>query len=222
MAGDAAASRKARSIGRGDWSLAEGVTYLNHGSFGPPPRIVQEVRNEWTRRLNSNPMDFFVRQFDKALQDAADRLGQLVGASERDVVFVDNATVAMNVVAQSVPLGPGDEVLVNDHEYGAVLSIWRAACERTGAKLVSATLGRSSQQGEMPCRFENRSDVCQPILDAMTPRTKLIVISHITSPTAIIFPVKDVCKAARQGGIPVCIDGPHAVAMHDVNLRHRL
>ena len=219
MAGDGSASQNVQSIGRGDWSIADGVTYLNHGSFGPPPRIVQDVRNEWTRRLNSNPMDFYLRQFDKALQNAAHRLGQLVGASDRDLVFVDNATVAMNVVAQSLPLGPGDEVLLNDHEYGAVFRIWRVACQRTGAKVVSPTLGRSSQQGEISCRFENRSDVCQPILAAITPQTKLIVISHITSPTAIIFPVEEVCKAARQRGIPVCIDGPHAIAMHDVNLR---
>ena len=219
MAGDGPASQKAQSIGRGDWSIADGVTYLNHGSFGPPPRIVQDVRDEWTRRLNSNPMDFYLRQFDKALQNAAHRLGQLVGASDRDLVFVDNATVAMNVVAQSLPLGPGDEVLLNDHEYGAVFRIWRVVCARAGAKVVSPTLGRSSQQGEIPCRFENRSDVCQPILAAITPQTKLIVISHITSPTAIIFPVEEVCNAARQRDIPVCIDGPHAIAMHDVNLR---
>jgi isopenicillin-N epimerase len=173
--------------------------------------------------LNSNPMDFYLRQFDKALRNASHRLGQLVGASDRDLVFVDNATVAMNIVAQSLPLGPGDEVLLNDHEYGAVFRIWRVVCARAGAKVASPTLGRSlgrsNQQGEIPCHFENRSDVCQPILAAITPQTKLIVISHITSPTAIIFPVEEVCKAARQRDIPVCIDGPHAIAMHDVNLR---
>ena len=219
MAGDGTAARKAQSIGRGDWSIADGVTYLNHGSFGPPPRVVQDVREEWTRRLNSNPMDFYLRQFDTALQTAAQRLGQLVGASDRELVFVDNATVAMNIVAKSVPLGPGDEVLIDDHEYGAVFRIWRVACERAGAKVVSPTLGRSGQQGGRPCRFEHRSDVCQPILDAITLKTKLIVISHLTSPTAIVFPVEEVCQAARQRGIPVCVDGPHAIAVRNVNLR---
>jgi isopenicillin-N epimerase len=204
-------------VGRGDWSFPDGVTYLNHGSFGPPPRVVQEVREEWSRRLNANPMDFYLRRIDGALDDAAGRLGELIGADARDLVFVDNATVAMNVVAESLPLGPGDEVLLNDHEYGAVFRIWRRACEAVGAKVVSPTLGIGDD--EHPRRFEQNTDIIQPIVAAITPRTKLIVVSHISSPTAIVFPVEEICREAKQRGIPVCIDGPHAIAMRDVNLR---
>ncbi len=130
------------SASRSDWSIPSDVTYLNHGSFGPSPRVVQEVREEWSRRLNANPMEFFLRTMEPALDEAAARLGQLVGADARDLVFVENATVAMNVVAESLPLVPGDEILLNDHEYGAVFRIWRSVCERTGAKIVSPTLGR--------------------------------------------------------------------------------
>lgn len=205
-------------IGRADWALADGVTYLNHGSFGPSPRVVQAVREQWSQRLNSNPMDFYLRQFDGALEDAATRLGQWIGVDSRDLAFVDNATVAMNVVAESLPLEAGDEILLNDHEYGAVFRIWRAACDRVGARIVSPTLGRGDGDAE-PRRFEQPEDISGPILAAITPRTKLIVISHITSPTAIIFPVEEVCRQARQLGIPVCIDGPHAIAMLKVNLR---
>lgn len=206
-------------ISRDQWSFSGGVTYLNHGSFGPPPRCVQQVREEWTGRLNSNPMDFFLRQFDRALDNASGRLGELIGAESRDLVFVDNATVAMNVVAESLPLRPGDEILLNDHEYGAVFRIWRAVCERTGAKIVSPTLGTPSDPGLTPGRFHQSSDITDPILSAITPQTRLIVISHITSPTAITFPVEVVCRQARERGIPICIDGPHAIAMSDLNLK---
>ena len=233
---------------RSDWSIPSDVTYLNHGSFGPSPRVVQEVREEWSRRLNANPMEFFLRTMEPALDEAAARLGQLVGADARDLVFVENATVAMNVVAESLPLAPGDEILLNDHEYGAVFRIWRSVCERTGAKIVSPTLGRGGglqsanneeqspphpspsplppktggrrDKAEEPRRFTDAvADIIEPILAAITPRTKLIVISHVTSPTGIVFPVAEICREARARGIPVCIDGPHAIAMCEVNLR---
>jgi isopenicillin-N epimerase len=208
----------ATQVGRGDWSIPDDVIYLNHGSFGPSPRAVEAVREDWSRRLNANPMAFFLRQYDGALEDAAGRLGQWIGVDSRDLVFVDNATVAMNVVAESVPLGPGDEVLLNDHEYGAVFRIWRAVCERVGARIVSPTLGRGDHDAQ-PRRFEHSTDISDNILAAISPRTKLIVVSHHSSATAITFPVELLCREARQRGIPVCIDGPHAIAMLPVNLR---
>ncbi|MCX7407975.1 MAG: aminotransferase class V-fold PLP-dependent enzyme [Planctomycetales bacterium] len=230
---------------RSGWSIPSGVTYLNHGSFGPSPRVVQEVREEWSRRLNANPMEFFLRTMEPALDEAAARLGQFIGADARDLVFVENATVAMNVVAESLPLAPGDEILLNDHEYGAVFRIWRSVCERTGAKIVSPTLGRGEvtqsakneerrtphpsplpaepgrgDKAEELRRFTDAvADIIEPILAAITPRTKLIVISHVTSPTGIVFPVAEISRAARARGIPVCIDGPHAIAMCEVDLR---
>ncbi|MEK6262686.1 MAG: aminotransferase class V-fold PLP-dependent enzyme [Planctomycetota bacterium] len=240
---------------RSAWSMPDDVIYLNHGSFGPAPRAVQAVREEWSRRLNANPMDFFLRAMEPALDEAAARLGQLVGADARDLVFVENATVAMNVVAESLPLGPGDEVLLNDHEYGAVFRVWRRACDQVGAKIVSPTLGqrvvsrspdrdtltdRRSPEEEGDLRSEPRrgqetraeqatraelasfttvADIIEPILAAITPRTKLIVVSHVTSPTGIVFPVAEICQAVRARGIPVCIDGPHAIAMREVHLR---
>jgi isopenicillin-N epimerase len=162
-------------------------------------------------------MNFFLRQFDGALHQAAARLGAFIGADAKDLVFVDNATVAMNVVAESLQLSPGDEVLLDDHEYGAVFRIWRSVCLKSGATVVSPTLGRG-ENDKAPRRFETKADISEPILAAITPRTKLIVVSHITSPTAIKFPVEDICREARQRGIPVCIDGPHAIAMQHVDL----
>ena len=198
---------------------------MNHGSFGPAPRVVQECREEWTRRLESQPMDFYLRQMEPALDRSIDVLARFVGAESRDMAFVDNATVAMNVVAANIELKSGDEVLLNDHEYGAVFRIWRQRCELVGARVVTAQLGSidrqdgSNDQGGRAGRITCSADIVDPIFRAVTERTKLIVVSHITSPSAIIFPVSEICRKAREQGIPVCVDGPHAIAMRSVNLR---
>ena len=211
---------------RSAWSIPEDVTYLNHGSFGPSPRVVQECREEWSRRLERQPMDFYLRQMEPALDQAMEPLARFLGADPRDLAFVDNATVAMNIVAANTQLSAGDEVLLNDHEYGAVFRIWRHKCDAVGARVVSVRLDSSddgdvsAEAGTLPLkRFENAGDVVGPLFRAVTERTKLIVVSHVTSPTAVIFPVADICREARKRGIPVCIDGPHAIAMQVVNLR---
>lgn len=197
-------------VSRAAWSLPDDVTYLNHGSFGPTPRIVQSARDAWSARLAAQPMDFFLRQMEPAVDEAAARLATFLDADPRDLVFTDNATTAMNTVAATVPLVTGDEVLLNDHEYGAVRRIWQRACDAQGAKLVTA---------QIPVPIGNVDDVLEPLFEAVTPRTKLIVVSHVTSPTAIVFPVERICERAKGLGISVCIDGPHAIAMRDVHLK---
>lgn len=193
------------------WSLPTDVTYLNHGSFGPTPSVVQSVQREWAARLASEPMDFFLRQQEDALIATAERLGRLVGAAGRDLALIDNATVAMNIVAASVALQPDDEVLLNDHEYGAVRRIWQAACQRQGSRLTTVSL---------PCHdvHPHADEWTEAILNAITPRTKLIVVSHVTSATALRFPVEAICRGAAERGVPVAIDGPHAVGMLPLDL----
>ena len=215
---------------RSDWSIPDDVTYLNHGSFGPAPRVVQESREEWSHRLGRQPMDFFLKQMEPALDEAMTSLAKFVGADPRDMAFVDNATVAMNVVAGSIELNRGDEVLLTEHEYGAVFRIWRRRCEEVGARLITARIAelptnevhRSKSNSNVGMSFDETmtSDgAVQSIFRFVTERTKLIVVSHITSPTATIFPVEEVCRRARLQNIPVCVDGPHAIAMLDVDLR---
>ncbi len=189
---------------RSQWDLAPAVTYLNHGSFGPSPRVVREARQRWSDELERNPMEFFVRRQEALLDEAARELGQFLNGRPENLAFVPNATVAMNIVAQNTPLAPGDEVLLNDHEYGAVIRIWGSHCQRAGAKTVLAKL---------PMGEATASDRVDAIFNRVTPRTKMIVISHVTSPTALILPVEEVCRRAKPLGIPVCIDGPHAIAM---------
>lgn len=153
--------------------------------------------------LDQEPMDVFVRQYEELQNNARKRLADFVGATMDNLVFADNATNAMNVVAESFPLQEGDEVLLNSHEYGAVIKIWTRAAEKVGAKVVVVPLGN---------RFESQDEIAQPILDAVTDKTRLVVISHISSATAIVFPVEKVIDALKAKEIPVAIDGPHAVA----------
>lgn len=188
---------------KAEWRLRADTTYLNHGSFGPPPEAVRAERRRWLDAMDSQPMDFFVRQLEPAWLAARDKLAAFVGSAAGDLIFVENATAGMNIVADSFPLTADDEVLLTDHEYGAVQRIWQRACAKVGA--IATTV-------ELPLPFRSAEETCAAIFAAASDRTRLIVISHITSPTAVILPVRDVCRQARQRGIAVCIDGPHAVA----------
>jgi isopenicillin-N epimerase len=185
------------------WSLHPGTIYLNHGSFGLPPIAVREARQHWQDVMDSQPMDFFVRKFEPAWRGARDRLAAFVGAESGNLIFVENATVGMNIVADSFPLAAGDEVLLTDHEYGAVRRIWQRACEKAGAK---------ARIVELPIPFTTTAQTADAILAAATDQTRLLVVSHITSPTAVVLPVQEICRRAKARGIAVAIDGPHAVA----------
>lgn len=192
------------------WSLAEGVTYLNHGSFGPSPRPVIEAREALTRELEANPMHFFVRQLGVRLEEAAARLAAFLKCPADRLVFVPNSTVGMNVVARNLSLQPGDEVLLTDHEYGAVVRIWGQACAAAGARTVLARL---------PLPLDSSAEIVEAIFERVTPRTRLLVVSHVTSQTAAILPVREICARAREAGIMTCVDGPHAPVQIDVDLQ---
>jgi len=191
------------------WSLRPGTTYLNHGSFGPPPLVVREARARWQARLDEQPMDFFVRQYEPAWFAARDGLARFVEANPANLIFVDNATAGMNVVADSFPLRAGDEVLLTDHEYGAVRRTWDRVCRQAGATLAEV---------ELPLPMADEQAVIDAIVAAITPRTRIFVVSHITSPTAITLPVAAICRALRERGVAICIDGPHAIAQVPLRL----
>ncbi len=199
---------------REEWTIPEEVTYLNHGSFGPSPRVVQEERCRWYRRLESQPMNFFLRELEDRLNEARRRLGEFVGAAPEQLALVDNATFGVNVVARTFArrLGPGDEVLLSNHEYGAVKRLWEKTCGPLGAKVVEA---------EWPLRPQSPEELVERLLERVGPRTRLIVVSHVTSPTALVVPVEQICREAARLGVPVCVDGPHAPVCLPLNI-HQL
>jgi isopenicillin-N epimerase len=186
------------------WRLRAGTIYLNHGSFGPCAEPVRAVRQRWCDELDEQPMDFFFRLLEPAWRNALAEVAQFIGAQSDNLVFVDNATYAMNVVARSFPLVAGDEVLLTDHEYGAVVRIWRRACEEAGAA--------EPVIAKLPWPVATVSQIVEAVMSRVTDRTRLLVVSHITSPTACILPVRELCRAARDRGLTVVIDGPHAIA----------
>lgn len=187
-----------------EWAIRADTVYLNHGSFGPTPRSVLQRQRHWQEQLAAQPMDFFVRRFEAAWLEARDRLAGFVGTAAGNLAFVENATTGMNVVAHTLRIGREDEVLLTDHEYGAVSRIWQRACASGGAG--------TPRVAQLPEQIESADQVADAVLGAASDQTRLIVVSHVTSPTAVILPVKEICRRANQRGIAVCIDGPHAPA----------
>ena len=169
-----------------EFLLDPGVVYLNHGGYGACPAPVFARYQELQRELERNPSEFLGRRFHDLLAEARAALAGFVGARPEDLVFVPNATAGLNAVIRSLRFGPEDEVLTTRHEYGAVKRTW----EFVGAKLVYAEPGE--------------------LAGAIGPRTKAVSVSHITSPTALVLPVEEICAAARAAGVLSIVDGAHA------------
>jgi len=197
---------------KSQWRLKDGTIYLNHGSFGPSPEPVRDARRQWIDRMDHQPMEFFVLTIEPALVEALGRLADFVGTSRDNLVFAENATFAMNVVADSFPLKSGDEVVLTNHEYGAVKRIWERRCKRAGID--------APQSAHIPLPIESEEQVLDAIFGVVTKNTRLIVVSHVTSATAIILPVDRICEKVRELGVAVCIDGPHAPAQVPLDIDH--
>ncbi len=180
--------------------LDPGVVFLNHGSYGACPREVLAELQRWQIEMERNPVEFLGRRSALLLGAAREPLAACMGARPEHLVYLPNATTGVNVVARSLLLQPGDEVLATDHEYGACDATWRFVCAQRGAQYTRV---------EIPLPFERDAFVAR-MLAAVTPRTRVIFVSHITSTTALIFPLAALCAAARERGILTLIDGAHA------------
>jgi isopenicillin-N epimerase len=194
-----AASRVTRSGAepaglRDQFLLDPGVVYLNHGAYGACPRPVFVEYQRWQRELEQQPVELLERRYEELIGDARAALAAFVGARPDDLVFVPNATTAVNTVGRSLGLSPDDEVLTTEHEYGAVDLTW----EETGARVVRAPL--------------------ESIWDGLSGRTRVLAISHVTSPTGIVVPVEELCERARAAGILSVVDGAHAVGQVPLEL----
>jgi isopenicillin-N epimerase len=186
---------------RDDFLLDPEVVFLNHGSFGACPRPVFEEYQRWQRELEWQPVEFLGRRADDLLNAARARLAAYVNVDPDCLVFVPNATSGLNIVARSFPLEPGDEVVGNTHEYGALDLTWEHVCRKAGA---------TYKRQEIPAPLSDPAEIVEAIWSGVTPRTKVVFLSHITSPSALIFPVAEVCRRAREAGIFSMVDGAHA------------
>lgn len=189
---------------RRHWGLDPAVTFLNHGSFGACPLPVLEVQNAWRARLEREPVRFFVHDLEQEADRARAVLARFVGARPDDLAFVPNATSGVNAVLRSLELRPGDELLVTDHAYNACRTTLDYVARRSGAAVAVA---------QVPFPLAAAEAIAAAILQAVTPRTRLALIDHVTSPTALIFPVEQIVLQLQRRGILVLVDGAHAPGM---------
>ena len=195
------------------WHLDPEGTFLNHGSFGACPKDVLAEQAQWRLLMERQPDAFFrqtvsPRVMENELRIAAEKLGRFVGTEGERIVFVSNATEAVNTVLRSLKLSAGDEILVLDCVYNAVRLAAEEVCKAAGAKVVKVSL-------PIPLRA---NDVVERIADAAGPKTRLAIIDHIASPTAVVFPVAEITRALKAKGVRVLIDGAHGVGQLALDL----
>lgn len=203
------AQNKVASNLRDLFLLRSDVVFLNHGSFGACPRPVFEAYQQWQLELERQPVEFLGRRFGGLLREAREALAAVVGARADDLVYVPNATTGLNAVARSLRLAPGDEVLTTNHEYGALDRTWRFVCARRGATYVNRPL---------PLPISSADEVIEQLWAGVTERTRVLFLSHITSPTALILPVQELVRRARAVGIITIVDGAHVPGQIPLNL----
>jgi len=194
---------------RSPWILEPGVSFLNHGSFGACPEPVLEAQRAWRERMEAEPVRFLDRELEGHLDEVRRRIASFLGASADDLAFVPNATTGISTVLASRRFEPGDELLTNDHEYNATLIALRAAAQRDGARVVVV---------KIPFPITDPSQVVEAYLEAVTPRTRLALVSHVTSPTALLMPIAALVRELDRHGVDTLVDGAHAPGMVPVDL----
>lgn len=191
------------------WPLDPSVAYLNHGSFGACPKAVLEKQAALRAELEREPVDFLWRTLPARLAESRAALGAFLGADPDDLAFVPNATAGVNAVLRSLDLSAGDELLTTSHVYPACRRAMEYVAARSGARVVVA---------DVPFPLASEDDVVGPVLAAASPRTRLALVDHVTSPTALVFPVARLVAELRARGVETLVDGAHAPGMVPIDL----
>jgi isopenicillin-N epimerase len=191
------------------WALDPDVTYLNHGAFGACPWPVLRAQDEWRTRMERHPIRFHDIELEGHFAHARGRLADFLHADQADLVFVPNATTGVNTVLASLEFAPGDEILATDHEYNACLNAARRVAAKHGANVVVASL---------PFPATSPDEMAAALLERVTPRTRLVLVSHLTSPTALVLPVERIVSELSARGIDTLVDGAHAPGMLALDL----
>jgi isopenicillin-N epimerase len=194
---------------RSHWSLDPAITFLNHGSFGACPIPVLAAQQRERDRLEQEPVRYIARELESKLDAARAALGKLVGADPQDLALVTNATTGVNTVVRSLPFSAGDELLALDHGYNACINVLRHVAAQTGAKVVLAPL---------PFPGITEDAVVEAVLEKVTPRTRLAMLDHVTSPTGLVLPIARLVRELEGRGVPVLVDGAHAPGMVPLDL----
>lgn len=195
---------------RQHWTLDSNVVFLNHGAFGACPTPVLARQLLLRSRLEQEPVRFMAREYEPLLDAARQDLAAFVGVDPQDLVFVPNATTGVNSVLRSLRFSEGDELLTTNHSYNACRNALNYVAERSGATVVTATI---------PYPVTSPEDILEPLLSCVTPRTRLLLIDHITSPTALILPIQALAQQLIPQGIDVLVDGAHAPGMIPLDIQ---
>lgn len=191
------------------WALDDDMIFLNHGAYGATPRELFAAQDEWRARMEAQPVRFFMNDLPGLIRESATALAAFVDAPAMRTVLLENATSGINAVLRSLKFAPGDRIVTTDHVYNAVRNTMRFAAERSGATVIEAPVA-------LPLR--DSADIVRAVEAAIDERTKLVVIDHIASPSALRFPVRDVVRLCRSYAIPVLVDGAHAPGHIDLSV----
>lgn len=194
---------------RAHWTLDPEIRFLNHGSFGACPRPVLALQQELRAEMEREPVRFLGRELEGRVDAARAELAPFLGAAPEDLVPVPNATTGVSAVLRSLPFGPGDEILVTDQAYNACRNTCDFVAERSGARVVVAAV---------PFPLGSPELVLEAVFSAVTGRTRLAMLDHVTSPTGLVFPIAELVAGLRQRGVETLVDGAHAPGMLPLEL----
>lgn len=191
------------------WALDPTVTFLNHGSFGACTHVVLEAQRALRDRMEADPVRFFKRDLEGLLDQARTQVAAFVGADPQGLAFVPNTTTGVNAVLRSIRFEPHDELLITSHAYPACRNALAYVAQRAGATVVEAAV---------PFPLDSAEDLLRPILEAVTPRTRLALLDHVTSSTGLRVPVERLVRELSRAGVETLVDGAHAPGMVDLKL----
>lgn len=191
------------------WQLRPDITFLNHGSFGAVPSAVAAIADDWRRRIEAEPIEMLGRRWRSLIDAAIAPVAAFLGADAASLGFVTNATEGVNCVLRSQRLSAGDEIVTTNHVYHAVRQAMKYTAKQSGA---------SYREISVPLPVISPGQIAETVIAGLSPRTKLLVVDHVTSPTALVFPIESIAAACRERGVALLVDGAHAPGMLPLNL----